>query len=76
MDRILASERTRERLKSLIEGHSEGSDLRSEMVRVAARRTVAQIRPAALRCSTTHSASSSGLAVMVASTSSAACGGS
>src|SRR5437660_3533961 len=37
MDRIPASERTRERLKALMEGHGEGSDLRSELVRLAAR---------------------------------------
>jgi len=37
MDRIPASERTRERLKALIEGDGEGSDLRSELVRLAAR---------------------------------------
>jgi putative transposase len=37
MDRIPASERTRERLKALIEGHGERSDLRSELVRLAAR---------------------------------------
>jgi putative transposase len=37
MDRIPASERTRERLKSLMEGHGEKADLRSELVRLAAR---------------------------------------
>ena len=37
MDRIPASERTRERLKALMEGHGEGSDVRSELVRLAAR---------------------------------------
>jgi len=37
MDRIPASERTRERLKALMEGHGEKSDLRSELVRLAAR---------------------------------------
>src|SRR5213592_4367385 len=37
MERIPASERTRERLKALIEGDGEGSDLRSELVRLAAR---------------------------------------
>lgn len=37
MDRIPASERTRERLKAVIEGRGEGSDVRSELVRLAAR---------------------------------------
>ena len=37
MDRIPASERTRERLKALMEGHGEKADLRSELVRLAAR---------------------------------------
>jgi transposase-like protein len=37
MDRIPASERTRERLKALMEGHGEGNDVRSELVRLAAR---------------------------------------
>jgi putative transposase len=37
MDRIPASERTRERLKSLMEGHGEKADFRSELVRLAAR---------------------------------------
>src|SRR6266513_2822347 len=37
MDRIPASERTRERLKALMEGHGEAGDLRSELVRLAAR---------------------------------------
>ncbi|MCC7017450.1 MAG: IS256 family transposase [Rhodospirillales bacterium] len=37
MDRIPASERTREQLKTLIEGHGEGGDVRSELVRLAAR---------------------------------------
>lgn len=36
MDRIPASERTRERLKALVEGRGEGSDMRSELVRLAA----------------------------------------
>jgi hypothetical protein len=36
MDRIPASERTRERLKALLGGHGEG-DLRSDLVRLAAR---------------------------------------
>jgi len=36
MDRIPASEWTRERLKALMQGHGEG-DLRSELVRLAAR---------------------------------------
>src|SRR6266516_90090 len=36
MDRIPASERTRERLKALMEGHGEAGDLRSELVRLAA----------------------------------------
>jgi putative transposase len=37
MDRIPASERTRERLKSLMEGDGEKADLRSELMRLAAR---------------------------------------
>jgi nucleoside-diphosphate-sugar epimerase len=37
MDRIPASERTRERLKPLMEGDGEKADLRSELVRLAAR---------------------------------------
>jgi putative transposase len=37
MDRIPASEWTRERLKALMEGHGEEGDLRSELVRLAAR---------------------------------------
>ena len=37
MDRITASERTRERLKSLMEGHGGKADLGSQLVRLAAR---------------------------------------
>ena len=37
MDRIPASERTRERLTALMSGHGEESDLRSDLVRLAAR---------------------------------------
>jgi putative transposase len=37
MERIPASERTRERLKALMSGHGEEGDLRSELVRLAAR---------------------------------------
>jgi putative transposase len=37
MDRILASERTRERLKALMGGQGEEGDLRSALVRLAAR---------------------------------------
>src|SRR6516162_7419573 len=37
MDRILASERTREKLKALVEGRSELEEGRSELVRLAAR---------------------------------------
>ena len=37
MDRILASERTREKLKALMEGRGESEDGRSELVRLAAR---------------------------------------
>jgi putative transposase len=37
MDRIPASERTRERLEALMEGHGEKADLCSELVRLAAR---------------------------------------
>jgi hypothetical protein len=37
MDRIPPSERTRERLKSLMEGHGERGDLPSELVRLSAR---------------------------------------
>jgi hypothetical protein len=37
MDRIAASERTRERLKALMDGHGEECDLRSALVRLAAR---------------------------------------
>jgi hypothetical protein len=37
MDRIPAFERMRERLKSLMEGHGEKADFRSELVRLAAR---------------------------------------
>src|SRR6266699_999335 len=37
MDRIPASERTRERLKALMDGQSEEGDLRSALVRLAAR---------------------------------------
>jgi putative transposase len=37
MERIAASERTRERLKALMEGRSEASEERSELVRLAAR---------------------------------------
>jgi hypothetical protein len=40
MDRIPASERTRERLKALMSGHGEESDLRSDLVRLAARRII------------------------------------
>jgi hypothetical protein len=36
MDRIPASERTREKLKALMEGRSEVADGRSELVRLAA----------------------------------------
>jgi len=42
MDRIPASERTRERLKALMEGHGEKTDLRSELVRLALRLIVEQ----------------------------------
>jgi transposase-like protein len=37
MERILASERTRERLKALMDGEGEAADGRSELVRLAAR---------------------------------------
>jgi transposase-like protein len=37
MERIPASERTREKLKALMEGRAEGTDGRSELVRLAAR---------------------------------------
>jgi transposase-like protein len=37
MDRIPASERTRERLKALMDGHGEKADLCSELVRLGAR---------------------------------------
>lgn len=37
MDRIPASERTREKLKALMDGRGEGTDERSELVRLAAR---------------------------------------
>ena len=37
MDRLPASERTREKLKALMEGRSEAEDGRSELVRLAAR---------------------------------------
>ena len=37
MERIAASERTREKLRTLIEGRSEAADERSELVRLAAR---------------------------------------
>src|ERR1700756_3666682 len=37
MDRIPASERTREKLKALMEGRREAEDGRSELVRLAAR---------------------------------------
>ena len=37
MERIPASERTREKLKALMEGRSEAEDGRSELVRLAAR---------------------------------------
>ena len=37
MDRIQASERTRERLKALLDGRGEATDERSELVRLAAR---------------------------------------
>ena len=37
MGRIPASERTRERLKALMDGQSEEGDLRSALVRLAAR---------------------------------------
>jgi len=37
MDRIPASERTREKLKALMEGRSEAEEGRSELVRLAAR---------------------------------------
>ena len=37
MDRIPASERTREKLKALMEGRSEVADGRSELVRLATR---------------------------------------
>ena len=37
MDRIPASERTREKLKALMEGRSEAAGGRSELVRLAAR---------------------------------------
>ena len=37
MERIRASDRTRERLKALMEGRSEVADGRSELVRLAAR---------------------------------------
>jgi hypothetical protein len=37
MERIPASERTRERLKALMEGRAEATDERSELVRLAAR---------------------------------------
>jgi len=40
MDRIPASERTREKLKALMEGRSEVVDGRSELVRLAARLTI------------------------------------
>ena len=42
MDRIPASERTREKLKALMEGRSEVADGRSELVRLAARLIVAR----------------------------------
>ena len=37
MSRIPASERTRERLQALLDGHGEEGDLRSALVRLAAR---------------------------------------
>jgi hypothetical protein len=37
MERIPASERTREKLRALIEGRSAAADERSELVRLAAR---------------------------------------
>lgn len=37
MERIPASERTREALKALMDGRSEATDARSELVRLAAR---------------------------------------
>jgi len=37
MERIPASERTREKLRALMEGRSEVEDGRSELVRLAAR---------------------------------------
>ena len=37
MERIPASERTREKLRALMEGRSEAGDGRSELVRLAAR---------------------------------------
>jgi hypothetical protein len=37
MERIQASERTRERLKALMDGTGEAADGRSELVRLAAR---------------------------------------
>ena len=37
MERIPASERTRERMKALMDGHCEEGDLRSALVRLAAR---------------------------------------
>ena len=37
MERIPASERTREKLKSLMSGQAEATDARSELVRLAAR---------------------------------------
>jgi hypothetical protein len=42
MDRIPASERTREKLKALMEGRSEVADGRSELVRLAARLIIAR----------------------------------
>src|SRR5262249_35751265 len=42
MDRTPASERTRERLKALMEGHGEKTDLRSALVRLALRLIVEQ----------------------------------
>jgi putative transposase len=42
MERILASERTRERLKALMNGEHESADGRSELVRLAARLIIAE----------------------------------
>ncbi len=53
MERIPASERTRERLKALMSGEQEVADSRSELVRLAARLIIEEALEGGKRCGET-----------------------